>query len=739
LRRKDADRTDRLWRISRIGTFSLTTLHICSGLIMPSFAESRDITPPRFDKRQNTQVFHGVTLSDDYAWLRAENWREALQDPDALPEEIRAALEAENAYAEAALKPLAPLAERLKQEMIARMDATDADPPARDGAWFYYNRFRENGQHQLICRKAPDGDEIVLLDGDRCAEGLDYFCLGDAVHSPDHRRLAWSRDERGSELQKISCRDLATGRDGEDVVENADGAIVWTCDSRGFLYTRVDEDFRTCAVLLHRIGEDPATDALLFEEKDPGLFVHLRGARSRRHAIVNVSDHDCSESWLIDLADPTAPPRLVIPRRPGLIYDVEPGLDRLFLRTNADNAFDFKLLSIALDELSQASDPARWREEAPHRPGKAIFNAAVFADHLVWLERENCRPRLVAKPLTATRDDAPFTVEFDAPVLHLRLEPNFEFRDPVVRVTFSTPIDPDRTYDIDLRSGARTLVKTKRVPSGHDPARYQTRLDWAEAPDGARVPLTLIWRKDRAPGPGPLLLYGYGAYGVALPARFDETRFSLIDRGFVYAIAHVRGGGELGERWKLAGKMAAKPNTFSDYIACARHLCALGLTAPGKIVAEGGSAGGLLMGAIANLAPELFGGVLAEVPFVDVLNTICDDTLPLTPPEWQEWGNPIEDRAVFELIRSYSPYDNVRAQAYPAMLIEAGLTDPRVTYWEPAKWAQKLRETMTGGGPILLKTNMEAGHGGAAGRFDELEDIAWRFAFAIEAVSASSS
>jgi oligopeptidase B len=698
---------------------------------MPSFAGIRDMTPPLVEKRPAVRALHGETLVDDYAWLRADNWRDALADPDELPAEIRAALEAENAYAQAALGALAPLAETLRQELAGRIDETESDPPARDGDWLYYNRFREGAQHPLVCRKPQGGEEIVLLDGDLCAEGLDYFDLGAAVHSPDHRWLAWSRDERGSELQKISCRDLSTGADGEDVVEDTDGAIVWTCDSRGFLYTRIDDDYRTCAVYLHRIGEDPARDTLVFEEKDPGLFVQLRGARSRRRAIVNVSDHDCSESWLIDLENPAAPPRLVLPRRPGLVYDVEPSLDRLFMRTNADGAFDFKIISIGLDRVdSGALESESWREEAPHRPGKVIFNAAIFADHLVWLERENCRPRLFAR----RGEGEPFTLDFDAPVLHLRIAHNYDFIDPILRITWSTPIDPDRTYDIDLRNRERKLLKTKRVSSGHDPALYATRLDWVEAPDDQRVPLSLVWRKDRPQRPGPALLYGYGAYGVALPDRFDENLFSLIDRGFVYAVAHVRGGGELGERWKQAGKMRQKPNTFSDYLACARHLCALNLSEPGKIVAEGGSAGGMLMGAAANLAPDLFGAIIAEVPFVDVLNTICDETLPLTPAEWQEWGDPLRDRAIFDLIRSYSPYDNVRAQSYPPMLIEAGLTDPRVTYWEPAKWAQKLRESMTGGGPILLKTNMEAGHAGAAGRFDELEDVAWRYAFALEAV-----
>ncbi len=694
---------------------------------MPSFDRSRKLTPPRAEKRPRAQVFHGETLIDDYAWLRAENWREALKDPTALPQDIRALLEAENAYAEQVLAPLAELAETIEEELSGRIDETDADPPARDGDWLYYRRYREQGQHELVCRRpAAGGEEILLLDGDAQAEGKEYFQLHEAIHSPDHAKLAWSRDERGSELHLISWRDLASGADGADIVENTDGTIVWTRDSQAFLYTRMDENFRTAQVLLHRLGTEPGEDVLVFEEKDPAWFVSLRGARSRRHAIVAVSDHDCAESWLIDLERPAAAPRLIEKRQPGLRYDIEPGLDRLYMRTNAGGALDFKILSIGLNELGRND----WREEVPHRPGRSIFNATVFANHLVWLERQDCRPRAFAR----RHGGAEFALDFDAPCFHLRLERNFDFAEPILRLTYSTPVEPDATYDIDLARGEKTLVKRQNIPSGHDPSLYQTRLDWAVAEDGEKIPLALAWRKDRAPGPGPVLLYGYGAYGAALPDRFDENIFSLLDRGFVYATAHVRGGGEMGEGWKEAGKLFNKPNTFRDFIACARHLLVVGLAAPGKIVAEGGSAGGMLMGAVANLAPELFAGIIAEVPFVDVLNTMSDGSLPLTPPEWREWGNPIADRAAFDLIRSYSPYENVRAQAYPPLLIEAGLTDPRVTYWEPAKWAQKLRATMTAGGPVLLKTNMEAGHGGAAGRYDELEEVAWRYAFAVEAV-----
>jgi oligopeptidase B len=703
---------------------------------MPSFAKARARKPPQAERRTVGRRVHKVEIFDDYAWIRAENWREAILDPARLPAEIRQLLEAENAYTDSVLADVGPLADRIHEELCGRIDETDSAPPARDGDFVYYRRYREDGEHELVCRRRfPDGQEEgqeeILLDGDSEAEGKAYFSLGESLHSPDHRWLAWSCDDNGDELHTIRCRDVSSAKDGGDAIENTDCSIVWTRDSRAFLYTRMDADFRTAEVYLHYLGADPATDRLVVAEKDPAWFISLRASRSRRHAIITVSDHDCSECWLVDLADPLAPARKVLPRRPGLRYDIEPGTDRLYMRTNADGAFDFKLVSAALDGFDwQESARTEWREEAPHRPGRMIFNATVFADHLAWLERENCRPRLVFR---ATDGDEQ-AISFDAPCHHLRFEENFDFETPILRLAYSSLSEPEEIYDINLATRERVLLKRQFIPSGHDPADYDQRMIFAPAPDGEQVPISMVWRKDRRAGPGPVLLYGYGAYGVALPDSFDETYLSLIDRGFIYAIAHVRGGTEKGSRWYENGKFEHKPNTFSDFIACARCLCAEGLTAPGKIVAEGGSAGGLLIGAVANLAPELFGGLIAEVPFVDVVNTICDASLPLTPPEWREWGNPIADAKVLECLLSYSPYDNVKAQAYPPMLIEAGVTDPRVTYWEPAKWTQQLRARMTGGGPILLKTNMEAGHGGASGRYDELEEVARRWAFAVEAV-----
>ena len=694
---------------------------------MRPFLRAERLTPPKAEPRPIRREAHGLSFIDDYDWIRAENWRDVLQNPEKLGAEIKTLLEAENAYTEAVLEEHEELTEKILQELTDRVDENDCDPPAADGAFAYYRRYREDGQHELVCRQAAGGGrEEIILDGDAEAEGKDFFKLHAAAHAPNHALLAWSRDERGNELHSISCRNLTTGADSADIVENTDGAIVWMRDSQAFLYTRVDDDFRTAQVFRHVVGADAETDELVFEEPDPGWFVHLRAARSRAYAIVTVSDHDSSECWLIDLADAKAPVRLVLPRRAGLRYDVEPGRDRLYMRTNADGAFDFKLVSHELADLNAGE----WREEVPHRPGQMIFNATIFADYLVWLEREDCRPRLVVRSLTGDEH----IVAFDAPCHHLRLEPNFAFDEPVLRLSYSSLTTPEEIYDYHLATRVRTLLKRQNIPSGHDERLYDSRLEFATAPDGEKVPLSLVWRKDRAAGPGPALLYGYGAYGSALPDSFDESRFSLIDRGFIYAIAHVRGGSEKGSRWYESGKFEHKPNTFSDFLACARHLCALGLTAPGRIIAEGGSAGGLLIGAVVNQAPELFAGVIAEVPFVDVVNTIMDDSLPLTPPEWNEWGNPIRDAAVFRTMLAYSPYDNVKPQAYPPMLIEAGLTDPRVTYWEPAKWTQRLRARMIGGGPILLKTSMEAGHGGASGRYDELDDIAVRQAFALAAV-----
>ncbi len=683
--------------------------------------------PPVPPRRASTRTVHGHLLQDDYAWLRAANWQEVLRDPAQLPSDIRAVLEDENVYAAGHLAPLAPLSRALVAEMRGRMEEADASVPLADGPWLYYTRYRQGGQQPLICRKrGADGADVVMLDGDHEREGHPFFSIGEAMQAPFHDRLAWSADVKGSELYTIRVRDLATGEDLPDLVERTDGSAVWLADGSGFYYVRVDDNHRTAQVFRHHLGG--LDDELVFEELDPAWFVGLGRSQSGAFAIVTVSDHDASECHLLDLGDPQAAPVLVEARAPQLRYSVEHRGDRLFIRTNADGAEDFKIVSAPLATPGRAN----WRDEVAHRRGCIISAFTLYPDHLVRLQREEGLPAIVVRSL---KDGGEHAIAFAEEAYSLSFAGRYEFASPLLRFTYASMTTPRETFDYDLTSRTRVLRKRQAIPSGHEPGAYVTRRLYATASDGARVPVTLLHRAGQAlDGSAPLLLYGYGAYGHALPAAFNANILSLVDRGFVYAIAHVRGGADKGWHWYLDGKLARKPNTFSDFIAVARHLIEAGYTSRGRVVAHGGSAGGMLMGAVANSAPDLFAGIIAAVPFVDVLNTMLDADLPLTPPEWLEWGNPIADPEAFAAIRAYSPYDNVAAQRYPPIFALGGLTDPRVTYWEPAKWVARLRAMMTGGGPILLKTNMEAGHGGASGRFDRLAEVAEEYAFALACV-----
>ncbi len=673
-----------------------------------------------------SQTVHGVTVTDDYAWIRADNWREVLQDPAKLPAEIRDLLARENAYAESVMAPTAALQKALVAEMRDRMEEEEAEVPVPDGPFSYYSRYREGGQHELVCRiPRGGGAEQVMLDGDALSEGLDFFELGDAAPSDDHALLAWSVDDKGSELHTIKVRDLASGEDRVDAVPHTEGTAVWTADGSGFFYVKLDEDHRASSVWMHRLGTEPDADRLVYDEPDPTWFVSVERSRSGRFAVISIHGHDASEARVIERADPTAEPRLVAARAPGLRYELDHRGGDFVILTNAGDAVDFKIVTAPV----AAPDRDGWRDLVPHRAGRLIVASAAFAHHLVRLERQDGLPRIVIRGYEDGRETA---IDFPEEAYSLGLGEVAEQDTAVMRFTYSSMTTPGETYDYDMATGERTLRKRQEVPSGHDPADYVTRRIMARAPDGAEVPVSVLHRRGLAlDGSAPLLLYGYGAYGYSIPASFGTKRLSLVDRGFVYAIAHVRGGTDKGWAWYTDGKLAQKTNTFGDFIAAGRALAAAGFTSEGRIVAHGGSAGGMLMGAVANLAPELFAGVIADVPFVDVLNTMLDDGLPLTPPEWLEWGNPILDRDAFERLRGYSPYDNVSAQSYPPILALGGLTDPRVTYWEPAKWVARLRERAAEPALVLLKTNMDAGHGGASGRYDQLDEVALQYAFAL--------
>ncbi|UMY18541.1 S9 family peptidase [Methylobacterium organophilum] len=704
---------------------------------------------PVAEARPRPFHLHGCEVADDYAWLKAANWRDVLKDPAALDADIRAYLEAENAYAEAALGQAAALRKALVAEMRGRIREDDASVPEPDGPYAYYIRHREGGQHPLICRRprtvvvlpgqgaetaadgGPEEGEVILLDGDKLGEGLPFFEIAGTTHSDDHAFLAWGADTKGSELHTIRIRDLATGEDLPDRVEETAGQAVWSTDGSVFFYVALDENHRPARVMRHRVGTPQSEDAVVYEEADPGFFVHIGKTQSGRFLTVVASDHETSEVHLLERAAPEGPLTCVAPREERLMYSVEHWGEYLVLLTNADGAEDFKIVTCPLAQTAREN----WRDAVPHRPGVLIGHLHVLGNHLVRLEQENALPRIVVRDLKGEEH----TVAFPEEAYSLGLSTGYEFETARIRFTYSSMTTPSETYDYDCVTRGRHLRKRQVVPSGHEAGAYVTRRLFATAPDGAQVPISLLHRRDTPlDGSAPLLLYGYGSYGASMSAAFRTNPLSLVDRGFVYAIAHVRGGTEKGWGWYLDGKREKKPNTFTDFVACARALIEAGYTSQKRIVAHGGSAGGMLMGAVANLAPELFAGIVADVPFVDVLNTMLDADLPLTPPEWPEWGNPAESEAAFRTILSYSPYDNVAAKAYPAILALGGLTDPRVTYWEPAKWVARLRATMTGGGPVLLRINMEAGHGGAAGRFDRLEEVGLIYAFALMAARSAS-
>jgi oligopeptidase B len=679
----------------------------------------------------------GRVRVDDYAWMKDDNWQQVLRDPKTLRADVREHLDAENAYAKAMLAPTEALQAQMFGEMKGRIKEDDSSVPAPDGPWDYYARYDLGAQHPIHARRpkghAPDDKnrgEQVLLDEEASSKGKAFFQVAAASHSPDHALYAWAADEQGSEYYQIRVKDLASGEELGTPIESAYGSLTFSPDSQWLFWIWRDENARPSKVFRRpaRPGKDwDGEDVLIYEEADEGMFLGLGVTSDDSHIVIGAGNQETSEAWLIPASDPTAVPVVAEPRQVGVKYNLDHWTDRWVIHTNADGAVDFKLA------VSEAKVPAKasWRDWIAHTPGRYITGFAAYAGHLVRAERVNALDRIVA----IDRAGAEHEIAFDEAAYALDLESTYEYATTLTRFVYQSPTTPRQTYDYDLATRERTLRKTQEIPSGHDPARYVAKRLYAKAADGADVPITVLMLKDTPlDGSAPLLLYGYGAYGIAMEPSFSIRNLSLVDRGWIWATAHVRGGSDKGWGWFLDGRKEKKPNTFTDFIACAEHLIADGYAAKGKIAAYGGSAGGMLMGAVANLRPDLWGAIIAAVPFVDVLNTMSDTTLPLTPPEWPEWGNPLEDAAAYELIEGYSPYDRVAAQAYPPILATGGLSDPRVTYWEPEKWIAKLRDFSTGDAPMLLKINMEAGHGGASGRFDFLKEIALDYAFAVWAL-----
>jgi len=681
--------------------------------------------PPIAAKNNHITSHHGIARTDPYHWLRAGNWQEVMRNPAALDKQIENYLRAENSYFEAEFgKKSKDLQETIYREIRGRIKEDDTSVPSPDGPFAYFVKMEENKQYPVLMRTGRNGGKAsVLLDCNQEA-GTSYFGFGGAAHDPSHHYLAWAADRNGSEFYTIRVRDLETGKDLADVLENTAGGAVWSRDSTLIYYVEQDENHRPFRVLVHRLGTAQSEDIAVYEEKNPGFFVSVGKTLSGKYVLVDAHDHQTSEVWLIDAAR-GGEPTIVAPRKKGREYSLDERDNTLFILTNENGAEDFKIVCTGV----AAPGVENWRDYIAHQPGILILASFVIKNHLVRLELAEGLPRIIIRNLSNAEEKE---IGFDEEAYSLGVSPGYEFDTSEIRFTYSSPTTPSQVYDYDLETGGRTLLKQQEVPSGHNPDDYITRRVFAEASDGEKVPLTLLFHKDTPlDGSAPCLLYGYGAYGMSMPASFSVSNLSLVDRGFVHVIAHVRGGKEKGYRWYEMGRREHKINSFTDFTAAAEYLSAGKFAAKDKIVAQGGSAGGMLMGAIANMRPDLFAGIIAQVPFVDVLNTMLDDTLPLTPPEWPEWGNPITSKKDYELIASYSPYDNITAKDYPPIFALAGLSDPRVTYWEPAKWVARLRASKTDNNPLLLKTNMEAGHGGASGRFERIKETALTEAFAL--------
>ena len=671
--------------------------------------------PPRAEPRPVTTEHHGIAVTDDYAWLRDAGYPK-VENPEVLDY-----LNQENAWFEAHMAPQQPLTDTLFQEMRARIKEADESVPQKDGDWLYWVSFEEGAEYRKHWRKAADGsgEAQLIMDEPAMAEGLDYFSLGAASISPDGRLMAYAIDDNGSERYTARVRDLETGQDLPDEIPGTLSDLVWTADGTGFLYCLANDQWRTDNAKLHRLGDDPASDIELFHEEDEGFRVSVGETSSRRFLIISAGDHETSEVRLIDAVDPTGPHILVRPRQTGVEYDVEEHDGLLYILTN-DAHVNFRLVTAPLD------DPSRWTALIEGSDDFYITGMEAYRDFYVI---EGRRAGLDQIEIRYYDDPARVKpVDFPEEAFVAGLGDNPEYDQTVLRIGYNSMVTPGTVFDYDVAARSLETLKMQEIPSGYDASLYTTERLMITARDGVEVPVSILYRKDRA-RPGPLHLYGYGAYGMAIPPGFSTTRLSLVDRGFAFAIAHIRGGDDLGRNWYLTGKREHRMNAFHDFIDCAEGLIDRGYTEQGRISISGGSAGGKLMGAVINMEPDLFGAVVAHVPFVDVLATMLDSSLPLTPGEFPEWGNPGTDKAAFELIRSYSPYDNVRAQVYPPMLVTAGLNDPRVTYWEPAKWVARLRATRTDDNVLLLKTNMGAGHGGKSGRWESLKETAEEYAF----------
>ena len=676
--------------------------------------------PPAAEKRPYSYERHGITIEDPWHWLRDPKYPE-VDDPDVL-----AYLHAENDYYEGWKKQHQELIDQLFEEMKGRIKEDESSVPIRDGEFLYWWAFKPGAQYRTWYRKpVRGGEDQIIFDEPVETEGRDYFRLGALEVSPDGKLLATLADYDGSERFELRIRDLSTGKDIETVTKVGIGQPVWTSDSRGIVFTEVNDNWRSYRARYHRLGRPTGEDVTLYEETEElGFSVGVGRSHDRTLILISTGDNTTTEVRFVSADDPSQPLTLIARRKQGREYHVDAAHGKLWIHTN-DTHVNFRLAE------ADIGNPEEWRTVIEGSDRVYLTGVTSYRDHLAISSRVEGLDQLFLRTYAGEETRIPFgEASYSAFFMG-----NPEFAPDAYRLGYSSMVTPMTTYDYHPDSGELEVRKVQEIPSGYDASQYATERLMVYARDGAKVPVSVVYRKGfEKDGEGKLFLYAYGAYGHAIPPVFNSNRISLLDRGWACAIAHIRGGDDLGYKWFLDGKLTKRTNTFNDFVDVAKGLVAEKFTSAGRIAINGGSAGGELMGAVVNSDPELWGAVVADVPFVDVLNTMLDDTLPLTPGEWPEWGNPITDLEAFEYIRSYSPYDNVKPQDYPPMLITGGLTDPRVTYWEPAKWAAKMRATKTDDNLLLLKINMGAGHGGKSGRWDKLHEVAETYAFILTQV-----
>ncbi len=683
-------------------------------------SQSKPALPPKATKKEHTSSYHGHTLSDPYFWLKDPKY------PTVEDEDVLGYLKEENAYYESAMAPHKELSDTIFDEIVGRIKEDDSSVPYKLGPYLYSWKFEKGAQYRQWIRTELDGKKsTVIADEVKLADGHDYFRLGGLALTPDYKQLAWTSDCDGSERYTVRVKHIDSGEVLSDEISGTSGSIVWAASGEEFLYTLLSEELRPYKVMLHKIGSAVEEDVCLYEEKDPSFFVGIGKTSSKKWLTISAGDHVTSETRLILADAPRSEARMVSARRENHEYSVDDCGDTLYILSN-DTHKNCRLLQVALDDPAEKN----WQEIIPASDTCYLTGFQCFQDFMIVAERSHGQEQLRVRDY----EGAEHHVAFPEDSFTAGLGSNAEFDTQVLRVGYQSMITPPSVFDYHLKDRKLELLKVQEIPSGYQKNDYVTERLMATSHDGVQVPISIVYKKGFVKdGTSPVHLYGYGAYGSCMPPAFSVSRLSLLDRGFAYAIAHIRGGAEMGYQWYQDGKLMKRTNTFKDFVACAEHLVEAGFAKTGQISTSGGSAGGSLMGAIANMRPDMWKAIVAHVPFVDILNTMLDDTLPLTPIEWPEWGNPITDKEAYEYILSYSPYENTTAKDYPMMMVTAGLNDPRVTYWEPAKWVAKLRELKTDDNLLIYKTNMGAGHGGKSGRFERFVEVAEEYTFLLKA------